>query len=223
MLGVVGFSGVLLLMAVLMAGCVTAPFEEPGVEASTPGSAPAGVDTQVRPTTSATVTPRPISDPSGAGGTRETESSGGYDDGKDDHYTEIEFRGVLSAVEGNTWLVNGQQVIIPDSMNVTSAQVGDVVKVEAWLSADGQLTAKEIEIEASSQPNHAASPDDHSGDDGSGDHADDSSDGQADDHSDSNDGSSSSDDGSGGDDHHDDSQPDDSGDDGGHDGESGGD
>lgn len=143
-------AGALLLLAATLAGCgigsVGAGDGLGEADATLLPSTPAG---ESRPSTpsgdDAIPTPQPVNGlPAGSGS----------DDYEDDRYTEIEFRGVLSAVDGDVWTVNGQQVIVPDSVNLTIFQVGSFVKVEAWLNADGELIAKEIELE-----------DDHSGGD----------------------------------------------------------
>jgi hypothetical protein len=74
---------------------------------------------------------------------------------------ENEFYGTVTAIDGDIYTIDDQQVITNENTEVNnSIQVGDVVKVHARSAADGSLTAREIEL---------ASADDVSGDDPSGD------------------------------------------------------
>ncbi len=62
---------------------------------------------------------------------------------------EIEFRGTLTAINGDTWTVNGIVVIVSANTEIKgNLQVGDRVKVEGALRADGSVLAREIEVEA---------------------------------------------------------------------------
>lgn len=130
-----GLIWLLLLLAISLAGCTGNAAGTPGPEetpdvvlpATQPLESSGGVPTPPAVTPGSTAIPPPGDD--------------------DDHYTEIEFRGTLSAVQGDVWTVNNQQVIVPGSMGLVGIQVGDYVKVEAWLGPDGQLTAREIELE----------------------------------------------------------------------------
>lgn len=208
-----GFTGLFFMLTVLVSGCVAGAAGEPDVlDPPSPETDSPIIDTtQASQPVSVTVTPQPVSDPGPAASTKEgSPESGSYDDYEehDDRYTEIEFRGVVSAVDNGVLTVNGQQVIIPTDMNISGLQVGSTIKVEAWLGADGQLTAKEIELEAAPGGGSTMGDDDD-------DHSDDSGSGQSDDNSGSGDGGSSSDDESESD-RHDDGGPDD-GEDGGHD------
>lgn len=73
--------------------------------------------------------------------------------------SENEFYGTVTAINGNIYTIDDQQVIINENTEVkNSIQIGDVVKVHAWTAADGSLTAREIEL---------ASAEDGSGDDNS--------------------------------------------------------
>ncbi len=153
--------------------------------------------------------------------------------------TEIEFKGTVNAIDGNTVTVNGQTLTIPVGYPLpANLTEGAFVEVEARLDASGNLVLLEIEVEDSvgapagddsghgdeddsvddshqSDSSGDDSPDDQSGDDSSDDQSgDDSSDDGSDDSSD--DGGSQSDDSSddssddgGGDDHSDDDSSDD--------------
>lgn len=78
--------------------------------------------------------------------------------------TEAVFTGTVEAKEGTVWLISGQQVNVDGSASIDPAiQVGDIVRVEAKVSADGAVVALKIE---------ASSPDDgNANDDTSNDNA----------------------------------------------------
>jgi hypothetical protein len=60
---------------------------------------------------------------------------------------EIEITGMLEAVDGTTWTVDGQVIAVPASAEIKGVlMVGQVVKVHALMSEDGTLTAREIEL-----------------------------------------------------------------------------
>jgi len=56
------------------------------------------------------------------------------------------FTGTVEATGGTIWLISGQQVNVDDSTTIEpNIQVGDIVKVEASVSADGVVVALKIE------------------------------------------------------------------------------
>ncbi len=59
---------------------------------------------------------------------------------------EVEFTGTVESMDGDQWVIDGQTVIVAGAKIEGNIQVGDVVKVEAYVNADGTLTAKEIEL-----------------------------------------------------------------------------
>lgn len=61
---------------------------------------------------------------------------------------EIEFRGVVESIVGDLWTVNGRAVKVTAFTEVKGLfQVGDWVKIHAFLDDDGTLTAREIELD----------------------------------------------------------------------------
>jgi hypothetical protein len=88
-----------------------------------------------------------------------------------------EFFGQVTSMDAGSWVVGGLTFLItPDTEIEDDIVVGDFVKVEAFVAADGTMTAHEIELE-----------DDASGDDDDGDMDDDSDDGEDDEHEDEDD------------------------------------
>ena len=84
--------------------------------------------------------------------------------------TEAVFTGTVEAKQGTVWLISGQQVNVDGAASVDSnIQVGDIVRVEAKVSADGAVVALKIE---SSSPDDGNANDntsnDSSGNDNSG-------------------------------------------------------
>lgn len=72
-----------------------------------------------------------------ASSTREADSTPGSED--------YEFVGVVSAMGSGSWTIDGKTVTITDQTEIKdSVAVGDTVKVEAQVSLDGTITAKEI-------------------------------------------------------------------------------
>ncbi len=74
---------------------------------------------------------------------------------------EIEFRGTVSAINGNVYVVDGITVVVNGEIKDTIV-VGDVVKVHGVKQLDGTVIAREIEL--------AKSDDGHDGDDDHGTH-----------------------------------------------------
>ena len=61
--------------------------------------------------------------------------------------TDAVFTGTIESMEGTQWLISGQLISVDDSSSVDpNIQVGDVVKVEASVSADGSVIAVKIEL-----------------------------------------------------------------------------
>ena len=61
--------------------------------------------------------------------------------------TEAVFTGTVEAKEGTVWLISGQQVNVDGSSSIDpNIQVGDIVRVEAKVSADGAVVALKIEV-----------------------------------------------------------------------------
>ena len=60
---------------------------------------------------------------------------------------EVEFTGVVQAMNGNTWTVDGRTFVVDISTEIKDTiAVGQTVKVHARMAADGSLTAREIEL-----------------------------------------------------------------------------
>jgi hypothetical protein len=92
-----------------------------------------------------------------------------------------EFFGQVTAMEPGTWIVGGLTfVVTPDTEIKDVIVVGDFVKVEAFVGADGSLTAHEIELD-----DDAIQSDDDGDDDDIEDEHDQDEDEDEDDHSDS--------------------------------------
>jgi len=69
----------------------------------------------------------------------------------------VEFTGVIEAINGNQWTVGGQVIMVdPSVLRDGPFNVGDTVKVEAEVQADGSLVVTRVE---------APSADDNSNDD----------------------------------------------------------
>ncbi len=60
---------------------------------------------------------------------------------------ETEFTGIVEAIADDSWTISGQTVAIISLTEIKDViEVGDTVKVEAIIGADGSLTAREIEL-----------------------------------------------------------------------------
>lgn len=69
----------------------------------------------------------------------------------------VEFTGVIEAIDGNQWTVNGQIITVDPSVVADGPfNVGDTIKVEAEVAADGTIIVTKVE---------APSADDNSNDD----------------------------------------------------------
>ena len=59
---------------------------------------------------------------------------------------EMAYTGVIEAINGNEWTVNGQVLSVdPSVVHDGPFQVGDTVKVEAAVSSDGSITVSRVE------------------------------------------------------------------------------
>jgi hypothetical protein len=118
------------------------------------------------PTATATATPRPTSTPepptptraapteehSGSGG-ETPESNDGDDDDDDESGGEsqepekAEFEGVVQAVGSSQWVVDGRTLVVNSETDIEDdPEVGDTVRVVAFLQADGSWWAEKIEL-----------------------------------------------------------------------------
>lgn len=67
---------------------------------------------------------------------------------------ELEFIGVVEAMGETSWTVAGQAILVtPETEIKDLIAAGDLVKVHAFLSETGELTAREIELTDESDPN----------------------------------------------------------------------
>lgn len=61
----------------------------------------------------------------------------------------VEFTGVIEAIDGNQWTINGQTITVdPSVLNDGPFAVGDTVKVEAEVQADGSVVVTRVEAPA---------------------------------------------------------------------------
>src|SRR5215207_3789182 len=59
----------------------------------------------------------------------------------------VVFTGVIESIAGDQWVINGQAIKVDSSaVQAGSFLVGDTVKVEAVVAADGSITAQRVEI-----------------------------------------------------------------------------
>lgn len=86
----------------------------------------------------------------------------------DEHSSEeVKFTGVIESISDILWVVGGKNLTVTSTTKIEgSPEIGDTVKVEAYVQADGSLLAHEIEFEA----------DEAMDDDGPGDNDDDDDD-----------------------------------------------
>ncbi|GAB4568844.1 MAG: hypothetical protein Fur0017_12740 [Anaerolineales bacterium] len=78
-----------------------------------------------------------------AGAASTTSSSVG---GDKPHATLVEFTGVIEAIEGNQWTINGQVITVePTMLKDGPFQVGDTVKVEVEVQGDGSVVTTRVE------------------------------------------------------------------------------
>lgn len=58
----------------------------------------------------------------------------------------VEFTGVIEAIDGNQWTVNGQVITVdPSVLRDGPFEIGDTVKVEAEVQADGSFVVTRVE------------------------------------------------------------------------------
>jgi hypothetical protein len=70
----------------------------------------------------------------------------GDDDFSDDE--DLEVKGVVTSIQGDTWTVAGVTFVVPSGTDIDgSVQVGDTVEIHAVWSAEGVLTATRIHLE----------------------------------------------------------------------------
>lgn len=61
----------------------------------------------------------------------------------------VEFTGVIEAIDGNQWTINGQTITVdPSVLRDGPFAVGDTVKVEAEVQADGSVVVTRVEAPA---------------------------------------------------------------------------
>jgi len=74
--------------------------------------------------------------------------------------SEVVFTGIVEAMNGDQWTVNGQQVTVDTSTALdANIQIGDMVKVEANVSQDGSVLAVKIESSVPDDANTNSSND----------------------------------------------------------------
>ncbi|MFN8400978.1 MAG: DUF5666 domain-containing protein [Anaerolineales bacterium] len=80
---------------------------------------------------------------SACGGTAAAENSAGSDKPR---ASLVEFTGVIEAIDGNQWTVNGQVITVdPTILRDGPFAVGDTVKVEAEVQSDGSVVITRVE------------------------------------------------------------------------------
>jgi len=56
-------------------------------------------------------------------------------------------KGTVESIDGNTWVVNGQAVVVPDNAKVKGdVKVGDVVEVHGYVDPNGQATVVQAKV-----------------------------------------------------------------------------
>ena len=105
-------------------------------------------------------------------------------DADEDEGEDFKVVGVLTAISGDAWTVNGISYIVTGAeMDDATPHIGDTVKIELLRNADDSLRVKSVEVESSddgqSLDDSGDQDDDHGG--SSGEHQDDESDDQSDD------------------------------------------
>lgn len=59
----------------------------------------------------------------------------------------VEFTGIIEGMDGNQWTINGQTITVDDTiLRDGPFQVGDTVKVEAEVQADGSVVVTRVEL-----------------------------------------------------------------------------
>jgi hypothetical protein len=115
------------------------PTRTPGPTATpVPAPAPTAIPSPTAPETS-TPTPRPTETP------RPTPTPEDHDEDHDKGDT-VEWKGILQAIAGSTWVIDGRAVQVTSDTRIRgSPRVGDRVEVKARRQPDGTLVALEIE------------------------------------------------------------------------------
>lgn len=112
------------------------------------------------------------------------------DKGDDDQdEDEIKMIGSVESISDTLWIVAGTGFLVDDSTKIEGdPAIGDTVKIEATIQADGTYLAKEIELENHDEDSDDRDSDDDGDDDDQNDHDDDDEDDyDDDDHDDDND------------------------------------
>ena len=69
----------------------------------------------------------------------------------------VVFTGAVESISGNEWVVNGQTITVdPSVVQDGSVQIGDTIKVEAVVQADGSITALKVELPSAADPTTSA-------------------------------------------------------------------
>ena len=72
----------------------------------------------------------------------------GDDDPQDDDEEDLEFKGIVEAINGEDWTVSGVHFLVPATLQFEGAiAIGDFVEIHAAWSTDGVLTAIRIQLE----------------------------------------------------------------------------
>jgi len=72
----------------------------------------------------------------------------GDDDPQDDDEEDLEFKGIVEAINGEDWTVSGVHFLVPATAQIEGAiAVGDFVEIHAAWSTDGVLTAIRVKLE----------------------------------------------------------------------------
>lgn len=69
------------------------------------------------------------------------------EDDDDDSHNILRFVGAVEAMNSDSWIVGGQTILINDLTDIRDAiNLGDIIKVRAFLAEDGTLTALRLEL-----------------------------------------------------------------------------
>lgn len=88
-------------------------------------------------------------------------------EGDDDHEEdEVKMFGTLESMSGTLWVVAGTSFLVDDATKIEgNPEIGDMVKVEAYIQSDGTYLAKEIEVDDDAHDSDDDSHDDMDDDD----------------------------------------------------------
>lgn len=79
-----------------------------------------------------------------------------------------EFTGIIEAIDGNQWVVNGQAIVVdPSVVRDGPFMVGDTVKVEVEVAADGSISVTRVELPTAADNTNSANSNDDLFDDNS--------------------------------------------------------